>query len=81
AQRTLASAPDLLAVERGPLADGRRLLALYNVTDTPFALENGGDAIIQALGRHTWQALDLDNPWNVEGALSPYAVRWLIAYN
>ncbi|MBE0401249.1 sugar phosphorylase [Halomonas sp. FME1] len=81
AQRTLASAPELLAVERGPLADGRRLLALYNVTDTPFALENGGEAIIQTLGRHTWQALDSDNPWNVEGALSPYAVRWLIAYN
>ncbi|MBF57478.1 MAG: alpha-amylase [Halomonas sp.] len=79
AQRVLVSAPELLAVERGPLHDGRRLLALYNVTDLPLPLENVGDAVTQALENHAWQALDPGNPWSAEGALPPYAVRWLVA--
>lgn len=79
AQRVLVSAPELLAVERGPLHDGRRLLALYNVTDLPLPLENVGDAVTQALEKHAWQALDPANPWSPEGSLPPYAVRWLVA--
>ena len=78
-QRVLVSAPELLAVERGPLNDGRRLLALYNVTDLPLPLENVGEAVTQALEKHAWQALDPANPWVAEGALPPYAVRWLVA--
>ncbi|OJA03905.1 sugar phosphorylase [Halomonas sp. QHL1] len=79
AQRVLVSAPELLAVERGPLHDGRRLLALYNVTDLPLPLENVGEAVTQALENHAWQALDPGNPWSAEGSLPPYAVRWLVA--
>lgn len=79
AQRVLVSAPELLAVERGPLHDGRRLLALYNVTDLPLPLENVGEAVTQALEKHAWQALDPGNPWIPEGTLPPYAVRWLVA--
>lgn len=78
AQRVLDSAPELLAVERGPLHDGRRLLALYNVTDLPLPLENAGEAVTQALEKHAWQALDPSNPWVAEGALPPYAIRWLV---
>jgi len=79
AQRVVVSAPELLAVERGPLHDGRRLLALYNVTDLPLPLENMGEAVTEALSKHDWQALDPANPWEAEGALPPYAVRWLVA--
>jgi len=79
AQRVLESPPELLAVERGPLHDGRRLLALYNVTDLPLPLANVGEAVNQALDQHAWQALDPANPWVAEGALPPYAVRWLVA--
>ncbi|MGY2461643.1 sugar phosphorylase [Vreelandella sulfidaeris] len=79
AQRVLDSAPELLAVERGPLQDGRRLLALYNVSDLPLPLENVGEAVTQSLSKHAWQALDSNNPWVAEGALPPYAVRWLVA--
>lgn len=79
AQRVVVSAPELLAVERGPLHDGRRLLALYNVTDLPLPLENMGEAVTQALEKHAWQALDPANPWSAEGSLPPYAVRWLVA--
>ena len=79
AQRVLESPPELLAVERGPLHDGRRLLALYNVTDLPLPLANVGEAATQALNQHAWHALDPSNPWEAEGALPPYAVRWLVA--
>lgn len=79
AQRVVVSAPELLAVERGPLHDGRRLLALYNITDLPLPLENVGEAVTQALNQHAWQALDPNNPWGTADTLPPYAVRWLVA--
>ncbi|RUR58051.1 sugar phosphorylase [Vreelandella populi] len=77
AQRVLVSPPELLAIERGPLRDGRRLLALYNVTDKPLPLPDAGDAVTQALEQHDWQAIESDNP-KLEDTLPPYAVRWLI---
>lgn len=81
AQRVLASSPSLLAIERGPLSDGRRLLALFNVTDTQLSLANAGDAVNQMLKQHTWHCLDPDQQGEPKHALSPYAVRWLVAYH
>ncbi|MBZ5486392.1 sugar phosphorylase [Halomonas aquamarina] len=78
AQRVLVSPPQLLAIERGPLADGRRLLALYNVTDTPLPLSEAGEAVTQALEQHRWRSLDPGDP-NVDETLPPYAARWLVA--
>ncbi len=78
AQRVLVSSPALLAIERGPLADGRRLLALYNVTDNPLPLSEAGEAVTQALEQHRWRSLDPAGP-NVDETLPPYAARWLVA--
>ena len=68
----------MLAIERGPLSDGRRLLALFNVTDTLLPLDNVGEALEQALSQHAWRALDLQNAQE-ERALPPYAIRWMVA--
>lgn len=81
AQRVLPSPPDLLAIERGPLSDGRRLLALFNVTDTQLPLERAGEAVNQALSLHDWQDLNPNSQGEEKAALSPYAVRWLVAIN
>lgn len=78
AQRVLVSSPELLAIERGPLRNGRRLLALYNVTDKPLSLSDVGDAVTQTLERHDWQDLEIGSP-EQENTLPPYASRWLIA--
>ncbi|MCD6437004.1 MAG: alpha-amylase, partial [Halomonas sp.] len=77
-QRVLTTPPDVLAIERGPLSDGRRLLALFNVTDTLLPLDNVGEALEQALSQHAWRALDLQNALE-ETALPPYAIRWMVA--
>ncbi len=77
-QRVLTTPPEVLAIERGPLSDGRRLLALFNVTDTLLPLDNVGEALEQALSQHTWRALDLQNALE-ETALPPYAIRWMVA--
>lgn len=79
AQRVLPSPPDLLAIERGPLSDGRRLLALFNVTDTPFALHSAGDAVNHTLRLHDWQPLTPQSGGQDETTLPPYAVYWLVA--
>lgn len=76
-QRVLTTPPDVLAIERGPLSDGRRLLALFNVTDTLLPLDNVGEALEQALSQHAWRALDLQNALE-ETALPPYAIRWMV---
>ena len=78
AQRVIETPPELLAIERGPLSNGRRLLALYNVTDGTFDLTQAGDALNQALTQHNWQSLDPLTPQH-EALLPPYAVRWLVA--
>lgn len=77
-QRVLTTPPEVLAIERGPLSDGRRLLALFNVTDTLLPLDNVGEALEQALSQHAWRALDLQNAQE-ERALPPYAIRWMVA--
>lgn len=79
AQRVLPSPPNVLAIERGPLSDGRRLLALFNVTDAPLALQSAGDAVNHALHKHDWQPLTPQIGWQDEPALPPYAVYWLVA--
>ena len=77
-QRVIETPPELLAIERGPLRNGRRLLALYNVTDGKFDLAHAGDALNQALTQHHWQPLDPLTAHHEE-TLPPYAVRWLVA--
>ncbi|CAH1043911.1 sugar phosphorylase [Halomonas sp. TD01] len=77
-QRVLPTPPELLAIERGPLSDGRRLLALFNVTDTLLPLDSVGEALEQALSQHVWRALDMQPPGE-ETALPPYAIRWMVA--
>ncbi|WP_083006264.1 sugar phosphorylase [Halomonas sp. GT] len=77
-QRVLPTPPDVLAIERGPLSDGRRLLALFNVTDTLLPLDKVGEALEQVLNQHAWRALDLQNVLE-EIALPPYAIRWMVA--
>ena len=77
-QRVIDTPPELLAIERGPLRNGRRLLALYNVTDVKFDLAHAGDALNQALTQHHWQPLDPLTAHHEE-TLPPYAVRWLAA--
>jgi len=77
-QRVIETPPELLAIERGPLRNGRRLLALYNVTDSKFDLAHAGDALNQALTQHHWQPLDPLTAHHEE-TLPPYAVRWLAA--
>ena len=77
-QRVIETPPELLAIERGPLRNGRRLLALYNVTDVKFDLAHAGDALNQALTQYHWQPLDPLTAHHEE-TLPPYAVRWLAA--
>lgn len=77
-QRVIDTPPELLAIERGPLRNGRRLLALYNVTDGKFDLAHAGNALNQALTQHHWQPLDPLTAHHEE-TLPPYAVRWLAA--
>ena len=77
-QRVIETPPELLAIERGPLRNGRRLLALYNVTDGKFDLAHAGDALNQALTQYHWQPLDPLTAHHEE-TLPPYAVRWLAA--
>ncbi|UXZ55093.1 sugar phosphorylase [Halomonas sp. 7T] len=79
AQRVLPSPPDLLAIERGPLSDGRRLLTIFNVTDAPVALHSAGDAVNHTLRLHDWQPLTPQNGGQEEPTLPPYAVYWLVA--
>ncbi|WP_447553405.1 alpha-amylase family glycosyl hydrolase [Vreelandella sp. EE22] len=78
-QRVLATGDNVLAIERGPLEDGRRLLALFNVTDKPAPLDEAGQALDEALGQGPWRSLDAPHEWLPEKALPPYAVRWLVA--
>lgn len=78
AQRVLASDSSLLAIERGPLADGRRLLALYNVTEVPLSFDQLGDDVQHALSSVSWQDLNTPSSGQPSDPLPPYAVRWLV---
>lgn len=72
-QRVLPSPPGLLAVERGPLEDGRRLLAIHNVTDRrqPLALPD--------LDAPEWIDLLTASAWTPASSLAPYRSLWLVA--
>ncbi|UYF98730.1 sugar phosphorylase [Halomonas sp. GD1P12] len=79
AQQVLATSDNLLAITRGPLEDGRTLLALFNVTDQPAPPGDGGAELTQALDANQWRLLADATPWTPENALPPYAVRWLVS--
>lgn len=73
-QRVLDTPASLLAIERGPLADGRRLLAIYNVTDKrqPLALPE--------LAEGDWYDLLEGAPCDTPPQeLRPYRSLWLIS--
>lgn len=71
-QRVLPAPPTLLLLERGPLAGGRRLLAIHNVSEVrqPLALE--------VLEEGTWFDLLVDAPWVPVDSLAPYRTLWLV---
>ncbi|PRY72677.1 sugar phosphorylase [Halomonas ventosae] len=72
-QRVVPAPPALLVLERGPLADGRRLLAIHNVTDRRQPLE------LDLLDGPGWIDLLEDVPWTREASLAPYRSLWLLA--
>ncbi|MFI0471705.1 sugar phosphorylase [Halomonas sp. HMF6819] len=78
-QQVLATSDNLLAITRGPLEDGRKLLALFNVTDRPAPLCEAGAELTKTLAAHRWRLLADATPWTPENALPPYAVRWLVS--
>ena len=77
-QRVIDTPSELLALERGPLPNGRRLLALYNVTDGKVDLTHAGDALHQTLTQHDWQPIGSASTHH-DATLPPYAVCWLVA--
>ncbi len=72
AQRVLPTPPQLLVLERGPLACGRRLLAIHNVTDRRQPLALG------ALSEGDWHDLLEEAPWAPVDSLAPYRSLWLV---
>ncbi|EPC01224.1 alpha-amylase [Litchfieldella anticariensis FP35 = DSM 16096] len=71
-QRVLDTPDTLLAIERGPLPNGRRLLAIYNVTDKRQPLD------LEALSDGSWFDLLEDVPWETVKELRPYRSLWLV---
>ena len=71
-QRVIPSPPALLVLERGPLDDGRRLLAIHNVTDRRQPLD------LEALAVPGWHDLMADAPWARDTSLAPYRSLWLV---
>ena len=71
-QRVLETPPELLALERGPLPEGRRLLAIHNVTDAPQPLA------LPALAVGDWFDLLEEAPWVPVASLAPYHCLWLV---
>ncbi|WP_141317836.1 sugar phosphorylase [Halomonas halmophila] len=72
-QRVLDTPPSLIALQRGPTADGRRLIAVHNVTDRPQPLE------LPELAQGQWHDLLAQAPWNHEETLAPYRSLWLVS--
>ncbi|WP_346799078.1 sugar phosphorylase [Halomonas sp. Bachu 37] len=79
AQRIIATPPELLALERGPLESGRRLLALYNVTDQPVPLNEGGETLGKLLNQFEWRSLAPEGLSPGIETLPPYAAIWWVA--
>ncbi|WP_110686879.1 sugar phosphorylase [Salinicola aestuarinus] len=76
-QRVLETVPGLFAIERGPLEDGRRLLAIYNISDRRQPLS------IEELDQGDWyDVLDDGRPWRPReeerNVLRPYRSLWLV---
>ncbi|MBB3141297.1 sugar phosphorylase [Halomonas organivorans] len=71
-QRVIETPATLLVVERGPLGDGRRLLAIHNVTDRPQPLG------LAALDEADWRDRLGGETWRAEDTLPPYGALWLI---
>ncbi|MGQ7245838.1 sugar phosphorylase [Halomonas sp. V046] len=72
-QRVLASPPSLLILERGPLDDGRRLLAIHNVTDQRQPLAFPG------IDNDDWQDRVAGGAWQRQDSLGPYRTLWLVS--
>ncbi|WP_110657347.1 sugar phosphorylase [Salinicola halimionae] len=76
-QRVLDTPPGIFAIERGPLANGRRLLAIYNISDTRQPLE------IDELNDGEWYDVLKDGKsWSPHpderDILRPYRSLWLV---
>lgn len=72
-QQVLETRDSLLAIERGPLPNGRRLLAIYNVTNRRQPLD------LPELEEPGWFDLLEDAPWQSEPReLRPYRSLWLV---
>jgi sucrose phosphorylase len=74
-QRVLETPSELLAFQRGPLRDNRRLLAIHNITDTPQPLA----ALASQLGDVQWQDIVTGKTWAAADFLPPYGVLWLVS--
>lgn len=72
AQRVIETPATLLVVERGPLPDGRRLLAIHNVTDRPQPLA------LEPLDEGEWRDRIGGEAWQADDALPPYGALWLV---
>lgn len=71
-QSVIASAPELLVIQRGPLANGRRLLAIHNITDRRQALQV---AELEVAG--WWDCIE-GCVWQRQDSLGPYRTLWLV---
>ncbi|WP_342593851.1 sugar phosphorylase [Salinicola lusitanus] len=76
-QRVLDTPPGIFAIERGPLANGRRLLAIYNISDTRQPLE-----IDELNGGEWYDVLKDGKRWSPHpderDILRPYRSLWLV---
>ncbi|WP_261395887.1 MULTISPECIES: sugar phosphorylase [unclassified Halomonas] len=75
AQTVVPTAPQLLAIQRGPIASGRRLLAIHNVTDRPQPL------VMAELERPGWEDLLEGGEWRHCDTLAPYRSLWLVRHD
>ncbi|ERL50145.1 sugar phosphorylase [Halomonas huangheensis] len=71
-QRVVASPPELLIIERGPLSDGRRLLAIHNITDHRQPLP-----IAELTSPDWWDCVE-DCIWQRQDSIGPYRTLWLV---
>ncbi|WP_136067391.1 sugar phosphorylase [Modicisalibacter radicis] len=76
-QFVLDTPPGLFAIQRGPLPDGRRLLAIYNISDKRQPLE------VAELADGQWRdVLKEGQPWSPRpeerDILRPYRSLWLV---
>lgn len=75
-QRVLDTPPGLFAIQRGPLPDGRRLLAIYNISEKRQPLD------LPELDENPWYDVLKDGtPWDPKerDILRPYRSLWLVS--